>query len=102
MTRCIRALFGGVHLEDITGKFRGRVVEVNEIQGKAALPDWMKSYKGYTEEGVAFNRDHIPPTYEVTLQNKKGRQREFLVETNLPPEMGSEQTFRVNQGRLRY
>lgn len=78
-------------------EFEGKVVDVQLIRDKTqARGEEMPRFKGYSEEGFAFNRDHYPPIYEVTLE-KRGKTREFRICTDNPPEIGSNKIYRVER-----
>lgn len=91
-----------IKLENLLGRFRGTVVRVVRTQDRTQLNqsvDMPGRFKGYNEEGLAFNRSYIPPVYSVTLQNKKGRKREFNISTDNPPEVGTKIVYRIKRIR---
>jgi len=53
-------------LDCLIGRFRGTVIDAArvkdrlELGGDGAGP---RKFKGYTEEGIAFNKGHLPPVY---------------------------------------
>ncbi|MFA5856313.1 MAG: hypothetical protein WCT85_03465 [Parachlamydiales bacterium] len=76
-------------------EFDGKVIDVQLAKERSSMRKGAR-FKGGTENGFAFNKDHIPPTYKVTLE-RKGNRKDFLICTDNPPEMGSNQNYRVEK-----
>ena len=73
-----------------------QVVDVQLIKDRIPVREGGGRFKGYNEQGFAFNRNYYPPIYKVVLE-KKGKTREFKICTDNPPEINTIQTYRIER-----